>query len=257
MSCAVPPATWGKHSTNIASSPTSLSQSMMLLLGLEGSILAQAILFKIGSTVDLVTFWLGVVNFAGVGLIAMFGPSMRGALGGMSIKLPLVWSQVYAVTVSVIMAWLLSHFPAWVSWTLLVMLGFWDLFAVLTPCGPLKWMIKFASQGAELALVQLVQLVHLVQLDFEQPFFLLLKCIYMRVQGGGERERGRRGLRGVWVCASWLEHMTYTEQRSKKGVLHSSQHSGIPPSSFITHPSSLILPFPSLFPLTLCPSPPV
>ena len=181
----------GKHSTNIASSShLSPPQSMMLLLGLEGSILAQAILFKIGSTVDLVTFWLGVVNFAGVGLIAMFGPSMRGALGGISITLPLVWSQVYAVTVSVIMAWLLSHFPAWVSWTLLVMLGFWDLFAVLTPCGPLKWMIKFASQGADEQ-----RSARSDSSILNNPSSSLLKCtcIYIYICVCGEVEREKEG----------------------------------------------------------------
>ena len=45
----------------------------------------------------------------------------------------------------------------WTTWTLLVALALWDLFAVLTPCGPLKMLINLAQKrqdpipGASLA----------------------------------------------------------------------------------------------------------
>jgi hypothetical protein len=42
----------------------------------------------------------------------------------------------------VILAWNLSKFDEWTCWALLVGLAMWDLFAVLTPCGPLKMLVN-------------------------------------------------------------------------------------------------------------------
>jgi presenilin 1 len=44
------------------------------------------------------------------------------------------------------MSWLLTKMPEWTSWTLLVMLALYDLCAVLTPCGPLRALIKLAQK---------------------------------------------------------------------------------------------------------------
>ena len=43
-------------------------------------------------------------------------------------------------------AWQLSYFNEWMAWALLIMLALYDLFAVLTPCGPLKALVKLMSK---------------------------------------------------------------------------------------------------------------
>ncbi|KAE9411724.1 hypothetical protein Angca_007149, partial [Angiostrongylus cantonensis] len=51
-----------------------------------------------------------------------------------------------AVTVTLTIMQIL---PQWTSWALLVTLALWDLFAVLTPCGPLKLLVETAEERGE------------------------------------------------------------------------------------------------------------
>ena len=53
-----------------------------------------------------------------------------------SIVLP--YAQGYLIITSVVTAYVFSHIPAWTTWTLLVAMALYDLYAVLTPGGPLK-----------------------------------------------------------------------------------------------------------------------
>ena len=62
---------------------------------------------------------------------------------------PPSFAQMYAVAISVLMAWQLSHFEPWTGWTLLVVLGFYDLCAVLSPCGPLKALVSLLQKDQE------------------------------------------------------------------------------------------------------------
>jgi hypothetical protein len=57
----------------------------------------------------------------------------------MTAVVPLYVNQAYLVLTSNIVAWQVSHFDPWTAWVLqlLVILVLYDLFAVLTPCGPL------------------------------------------------------------------------------------------------------------------------
>ena len=75
-------------------------------------------------------------NFAAGGIVAVFW--QKGV--------PRIITQGYLVTVSVIMAWILTKLPEWTSWALLVALALYDLCAVLTPCGPLKALVKLAQE---------------------------------------------------------------------------------------------------------------
>lgn len=75
-------------------------------------------------------------NFAIVGTVAIF--YQKG--------IPQYINQTYLVLTSVIVAWQLSYFTDWMAWALLVMLALYDLFAVLTPCGPLKALVKLMSK---------------------------------------------------------------------------------------------------------------
>ena len=87
-------------------------------------------------SVDKLTLAFLMYNYAAVGTIAIFLP--RG--------FPRWIPQGYLIAGSVCLAWELSFFNAWMTWTLLVMLALYDLFAVLTPCGPLKFLAELISQ---------------------------------------------------------------------------------------------------------------
>lgn len=82
--------------------------------------------------VDLPTFYMIVYNIAVVGVISVF--YQRGVSNSIG--------QGYLVIISMISAWNLSQFPEYTTWVLLLFLSFWDLFAVLAPCGPLKMLVN-------------------------------------------------------------------------------------------------------------------
>ena len=60
--------------------------------------------------------------------------------------IPKYINQGYLVATSVVVAWQLSYFNAWMAWSLLIMLALYDLCAVLSPCGPLKALVKELSK---------------------------------------------------------------------------------------------------------------
>jgi hypothetical protein len=91
---------------------------------------------------DKLSFAFLIYNYAAVGTIAIFLP--RG--------IPQWITQGYLIAGSVCLAWQLSYFNSWMAWTLLVMLALYDLFAVLTPCGPLKYLAKMISEEGAPAL---------------------------------------------------------------------------------------------------------
>eukprot|EP00536_Pseudo-nitzschia_multiseries_P002230 jgi/Psemu1/294751/fgenesh1_pm.29_\ len=91
---------------------------------------------------DKLTFAFLIYNYATVGTIAIFLP--RG--------IPQWVTQGYLIASSVCLAWQLSYFGSWMAWTLLVMLALYDLFAVLTPCGPLKALAELISEEGAPAL---------------------------------------------------------------------------------------------------------
>lgn len=105
------------------------SASLLGLLGHEMGFIAIQI-YNI--PIDALSYTLLMYNFAIVGVIAIF--YQKG--------IPNSITQGYLVCTSVILAWHLSHFDDWTAWTLLVMLAFYDLCAVLTPCGPLKALVN-------------------------------------------------------------------------------------------------------------------
>jgi presenilin-like A22 family membrane protease len=87
--------------------------------------------------VDVLTFYGGMYNFAIVGVVSIFG--------GPYI-VPSYVNQGYLILTSVIVAWQLSHLQPFLAWVLLVLLALYDLFAVLTPCGPLKALVNLMSK---------------------------------------------------------------------------------------------------------------
>mmetsp|Transcript_18965 Transcript_18965/g.29304 ORF Transcript_18965/g.29304 Transcript_18965/m.29304 type:complete len:578 (-) Transcript_18965:126-1859(-) len=110
--------------------------SSAVLLGVLGGTMLEVAIEKYRIAVDKVSFFFGLYNFALVGTIAVF--FQQG--------IPNWITQFYLIATSVILAWQLSHFDAWTTWTLLVFLALYDLCAVLTPCGPLKALVGLMQQ---------------------------------------------------------------------------------------------------------------
>lgn len=89
---------------------------------------------------DKISFAYLMWNYAVVGVLAIF--FHKG--------IPTLITQIYLVTSSVVLAWQLSYLNDWTAWTLLVGLALYDLFAVLSPYGPLRKLTQLMSRpGAQ------------------------------------------------------------------------------------------------------------
>lgn len=124
------------------------------LLGFLGGTMFQVAINKYHLAVDNFSFYFSMANFAIVGVIAIFWQQ----------GIPAWITQGYLICTSTILAWQLSHFDPWTSWTLLVMLALYDLCAVLTPCGPLKALVNLMQQEGS---PDMPGLLYEVQLPFE------------------------------------------------------------------------------------------
>jgi hypothetical protein len=95
---------------------------------------------KYNMKIDKLSYAYIIWNYSIVGVLAIF----------YNKGIPRWVSQGYLIASSVVLAWQLSYFNEWTAWTLLVVLALYDLFAVLTPCGPLKALANLMSQpGAQ------------------------------------------------------------------------------------------------------------
>jgi Presenilin len=113
--------------------------SMGMLLGYLAGVMFQVAMDRYTLYVDKLTFYLFMYNFAIVGVIAIFSTNSN-------IVAPMYITQIYLILVSVIVAWQLSHFDPWTAWVSLILLALYDLFAVLTPCGPLKALVNLMQR---------------------------------------------------------------------------------------------------------------
>ena len=107
----------------------------VLLMFLGGNMFTVAI-NKYHLSIDKISYWFTMYNFACVGTLAIF--YQKGILA--------VVNQGYLIANSTIVAWQLSYFNDWMAWSLLIMLALYDLFAVLSPCGPLKALVNLMSK---------------------------------------------------------------------------------------------------------------
>ena len=109
--------------------------SSMTLLGVLGAEVFNVAIEKYRIPIDWFSFVFGLYNFAVVGVTAIF----------YATGIPTYITQGYLICSSVIISWQLSHFDTISTWTLLIMLGLYDLCAVLTPCGPLRALVNLMS----------------------------------------------------------------------------------------------------------------
>jgi presenilin 1 len=124
-----------------------LGLSVAMLLGVTGGALFHSLLIVAYGqggpasswlAIDMYSFTIFQINFAVVGVVCIFGTS------------PLIVKQVYLVVSSTIMAWTMSRFfPEWTMWGLLLALSLYDIFAVLTPYGPLKALVELSQDRGD------------------------------------------------------------------------------------------------------------
>ncbi|KJH46831.1 Presenilin [Dictyocaulus viviparus] len=112
--------------------------STFMLVTLFSFMQYQQILSDLNIPVSIVVMVFIHLNIAVVQLMSIFwiGPMkvQQGSLILISVTVTLTIMQIL---------------PKWTSWTLLVTLALWDLFAVLSPCGPLKLLVETAEKRGE------------------------------------------------------------------------------------------------------------
>ena len=67
------------------------------------------------------------------------------------------------IITSVLLAWNLSRFDEWTTWSLLTLLALYDIFAVLSPCGPLRALVDMMKSRPTESLPGLLYEAHLTQ----------------------------------------------------------------------------------------------
>lgn len=78
-----------------------------------------------------------IIDFSIVGLISVFWIS------------PAIFTQIYLIIISSMTSWWLSRLPEWTTWAILIAVALYDIFAVLTPHGPLKILVETAQERNE------------------------------------------------------------------------------------------------------------
>ncbi|KAG1689022.1 hypothetical protein DVH05_002905 [Phytophthora capsici] len=110
--------------------------STAILSFVGGQLVDEIVNDQFGWAVDWPSFLFVMINFGFVGVISIF--YQKGT--------PKFVQNGYLVMVSVILAWEFSMWPEWTTITFCVMFACYDLCAVLTPCGPLKYLIGLIQE---------------------------------------------------------------------------------------------------------------
>ena len=120
-----------------------------LTLGFTGGLFVNALVADVfGIPVDSVSLVFIMYNFAVGGCLSIFWKS------DLLIKPILkIFTDFYLVAISILMAYIFSQFSQIggevIIWCILVALAFYDLCAVLSPCGPLKLLLKVVSNDKD------------------------------------------------------------------------------------------------------------
>eukprot|EP00299_Pterocystis_sp_00344_P008172 c2996_g1_i1.p1 GENE.c2996_g1_i1~~c2996_g1_i1.p1 ORF type:complete len:506 (+),score=105.36 c2996_g1_i1:13-1530(+) len=111
--------------------------SCATLLGVFTMYIGAELLSIYNLALDSISFYALLWNFAVVGVLSIFWHA------------PLLVKQCYLIVMSAMMAWTLTKLPAWTTWGVLTGVSLWDLFAVLSPVGPLKMLLKESQSRGE------------------------------------------------------------------------------------------------------------
>jgi presenilin 1 len=111
--------------------------AFMVLAWMGGTVMVELIQF-FSIPIDVITFGICLVNFASVGVIAVFFSRM-----------PIVLTQGYLVVIGMLVAFWFTKLPEWTTWTLLISMAVYDIMAVLAPVGPLNMLLELAMTRDE------------------------------------------------------------------------------------------------------------
>ena len=112
--------------------------SGLVVFGGLGGALGAQVLQALDIPCDVVTFAVCAVNFSVVGVLAVF-----------FVPAPIAVKQGYLVAIASMVAFYFTRMAEWSTWVLLCAMALYDLFAVLTPVGPLKAIVELAQERDE------------------------------------------------------------------------------------------------------------
>ena len=103
-----------------------------------GGVVITQLLQRFNVAVDIYSLLFFLYNFAMAGVLSVF-----------FMPAPLTLKQAYLVFVGVVVAFWFTKIPEWTTWLLLAAMAIYDLYAVLTPGGPLKVLVELAQERNE------------------------------------------------------------------------------------------------------------
>ncbi|KAL5064893.1 hypothetical protein RYX36_026630 [Vicia faba] len=112
--------------------------SSFVVLGFLGGEISVFLIQHFSTPIDCITFSIVLVNFAVVGVCAVF----------MS-KMAIFVTQGYLVVIGILVAYWFTMLPEWTTWAMLVAMALYDLAAVLLPVGPLRLLVELAISRDE------------------------------------------------------------------------------------------------------------
>ncbi|CAL5198464.1 unnamed protein product [Lathyrus oleraceus] len=112
--------------------------SSFVVLAFLGGEVSVFLIQHFSTPIDCITFSIVLVNFAVVGVCAVF----------MS-KMAIFVTQGYLVVIGILVAYWFTMLPEWTTWAMLVAMALYDLAAVLLPVGPLRLLVELAISRDE------------------------------------------------------------------------------------------------------------